>query len=285
MLNFLSAGIGAATNMVQGVMNRNAQREANNNNYAAQKEFAQNSIAWRKQDALNSGINPIYALGHNGASFSPSFEAATNNGIAAAGDSFQSGVSAATQNMLYRKQLAQQQQYQDKVFESMDLENDIRRIQRNSMLRDYLSDLKNMGQNSSQMGGIKGGSAKAAGDLYQNFRDPSGYQDLIPANSDQPMSEHRAESPWTSEIGKILSERGERKNQPFVKYIGNIMQARPNAREVYKRDLTRGYTPKGDSKTPSEIYRYILSLPKGAQREELLRDYYKYYGGFFKNLR
>ena len=280
--NIIGGLIGAGSAIAGTVMSSKSQKEANSSNYEAQKEFAQNSIAWRKQDAINSGINPIYALGHNGASYSPSAQASTFD---YGGDSIQSGISAGTQARLYKKQLAQQQQYQDKVFEGMDLENDIRRIQRNSMLRDYLNDLKNMGQNSAQMGSIKGGSAKASGDLYQNFRDPSGYHDLIPANSDQPMSEHRAESPWTSEIGKILAERGERKNQPFVKYIGNIMQARPNAREVYKRDLTRGYAPKGDSKTPSEIYRYILSLPKGTQREELLRDYYKYYGGFFKNLR
>lgn len=274
--NIIGGLISAGSAIAGTVMSNKSQKAANNSNYAAQKEFAQNSIAWRKQDALNSGINPIYALGHNGASFSPSYQGSTFD---YGGDSVQSGISAGTQARLYKKQLAQQQQYQEKVFESMELENDIKRIQRNSLLRDYLNDLKNMGQNSAQMSGIKGGSAKPSSDLFQNFRDPSGYQDLLPANSDQPMSEHRAESPWTSEIGKILSEHGERKLQPFVKYIGNIMQARPNAREVYLRDLQRFRPPpKGDSKTPTEIYRYILSLPKGEQKQQMLHDFWKYYG-------
>ena len=32
-------------------------------NYNAQKEFAQNSIQWRVQDAKKAGIHPLYAMG------------------------------------------------------------------------------------------------------------------------------------------------------------------------------------------------------------------------------
>ncbi len=55
------------------------QQQINKLNYQAQKEFAQNSIQWRKQDALRAGINPIYALNAYGANFSPSFQATGNN--------------------------------------------------------------------------------------------------------------------------------------------------------------------------------------------------------------
>lgn len=55
------------------------QQQMNERNYQAQKEFAQNSIQWRKQDALRAGINPIYALNANGANFSPSFQATGSN--------------------------------------------------------------------------------------------------------------------------------------------------------------------------------------------------------------
>lgn len=37
-----------------------------------QREFAQNGIQWRVQDAKNAGIHPLYALGGSGASYSPS---------------------------------------------------------------------------------------------------------------------------------------------------------------------------------------------------------------------
>ena len=55
--------------------NMKMQREMNERNYQAQKEFMQNGILWRKQDAERAGINPIYALGASGANFSPSFNA------------------------------------------------------------------------------------------------------------------------------------------------------------------------------------------------------------------
>lgn len=37
-----------------------------------QKEFAQNSIAWRVEDAKRSGLHPLYALSGQGASYTPS---------------------------------------------------------------------------------------------------------------------------------------------------------------------------------------------------------------------
>lgn len=45
---------------------RNADR-----NIALQREFAQNGISWRVQDARNSGIHPLAALGASTTSFSP----------------------------------------------------------------------------------------------------------------------------------------------------------------------------------------------------------------------
>ena len=68
---FLQAGATLWTNN----QNMKLQREINERNYQAQKEFMQNGILWRKQDAERAGINPIYALGASGAQFSPSFQA------------------------------------------------------------------------------------------------------------------------------------------------------------------------------------------------------------------
>lgn len=80
------AGAILASGLANIFSNRNAnkenwkrQQQMNERNYQAQKEFAQNSIQWRKQDALRAGINPIYALNASGANFSPSFQATGNN--------------------------------------------------------------------------------------------------------------------------------------------------------------------------------------------------------------
>ena len=40
-------------------------------NYAHQKEFAQNGIRWKVEDAKAAGIHPLFALGAQGATFSP----------------------------------------------------------------------------------------------------------------------------------------------------------------------------------------------------------------------
>lgn len=43
----------------------------NRQNIALQKEFAQNSIKWRVEDAKRAGVHPMAALGISGSSFSP----------------------------------------------------------------------------------------------------------------------------------------------------------------------------------------------------------------------
>lgn len=43
----------------------------NRQNVALQKEFAQNSIKWRVEDAKRAGVHPMAALGISGSSFSP----------------------------------------------------------------------------------------------------------------------------------------------------------------------------------------------------------------------
>lgn len=64
----LNAGLQAISNTSA---NQN-QWDINYFNYNAQKEFAQNSIQWKTQDAKNAGIHPLYALGNNASSYTPS---------------------------------------------------------------------------------------------------------------------------------------------------------------------------------------------------------------------
>lgn len=59
--------------------NMERQDKANEQNAALQREFAQNGITWRVQDAARVGLSPLAALGTQGASASPSFVAGSSN--------------------------------------------------------------------------------------------------------------------------------------------------------------------------------------------------------------
>lgn len=65
--------IGGAFGLLDSVINRQWQQEANEKNAALQKEFAQNSLQWKVADAKKAGIHPLAALGASGYSASPSF--------------------------------------------------------------------------------------------------------------------------------------------------------------------------------------------------------------------
>lgn len=72
----LGAGaIGAAGSLlgsaVNHVLGNKSAKEDWQRNYNAQKEFAQNSIQWRVQDAQKAGIHPLYAMG-NSPGYTPS---------------------------------------------------------------------------------------------------------------------------------------------------------------------------------------------------------------------
>lgn len=62
--------------------NREAVATANEQNIDAQREFAQMGIQWRVADALKAGIHPLAAIGASGASFSPTFQAFTDDSAA-----------------------------------------------------------------------------------------------------------------------------------------------------------------------------------------------------------
>jgi len=81
----LGAGlIGGAASLIGGLLNRDANREANNSAAAAadkntqyQKEFAQSGIQWRVEDAKKAGINPLAALGASTSQYAPSYVGST----------------------------------------------------------------------------------------------------------------------------------------------------------------------------------------------------------------
>lgn len=90
---------GGILGAVSSALNRNQNEELWQKNYAMQKEFAQNSIQWRVQDALKAGINPLAALGGQGSYASPTTYVDNDDtfselgrGISRAGDALGDGL-------------------------------------------------------------------------------------------------------------------------------------------------------------------------------------------------
>lgn len=63
--------ISAAANLFGGKLQGDRQEELQQQQIAAQREFAQNGIQWKVKDAKSAGISPYYALGASTASYSP----------------------------------------------------------------------------------------------------------------------------------------------------------------------------------------------------------------------
>lgn len=100
--SLIAAGASLAGGLL-GKSSADAARESQENmaaqNIALQREFAQNGIQWKVEDAKKAGIHPIYALGGSTSSFSPvssSFTADTSmpNALAAAGQDIGRAVNA-----------------------------------------------------------------------------------------------------------------------------------------------------------------------------------------------
>lgn len=79
----IGAIISAGANIAGGLLGSKEKRK----DRALQKEFAQNAIQWKVEDAAKAGVSPLYALGANTVSYSPVSTGSTDlgSGLAAAG--------------------------------------------------------------------------------------------------------------------------------------------------------------------------------------------------------
>lgn len=75
----LGSILGAVGSIAGGLLGNKAQKDANEaaerqneRNIALQKEFAQSGIQWKVKDAEAAGVHPLFALGAQTTSFSPS---------------------------------------------------------------------------------------------------------------------------------------------------------------------------------------------------------------------
>lgn len=84
MIEAIGSALGS---VISGITGANAAKKAADKQYRQQKEFAQNGIQWKVEDAKQAGIHPLYALGANTVSYSPVAVGNTNplSGLAQAG--------------------------------------------------------------------------------------------------------------------------------------------------------------------------------------------------------
>lgn len=121
--------IGAAVSLGGSLLGANSSSNAAERNYAAQKEFAQNGIRWKVEDAKAAGIHPLAALGAHTASFSPVFQGSDYSGFSNAGQMISRAIEA--------KQTQAERELADLQVEHARLENEYTRAK--------IDDLKNQG--------------------------------------------------------------------------------------------------------------------------------------------
>lgn len=96
--NAVGAGISGLFGIGQSLMNQSSadkDRALAAQQYDHQKEFAQNSIQWRVNDAKKAGIHPLYALGSQGISYAPSsFSSMPDTSLSDAGNAVGSAVAS-----------------------------------------------------------------------------------------------------------------------------------------------------------------------------------------------
>lgn len=79
--------LGAGSSLVGGMINATTSKSIAREQMAMQREFAQNGIQWRVEDAKKAGLHPLYAIGASGASYTPVSQdsSAMGNAVADAG--------------------------------------------------------------------------------------------------------------------------------------------------------------------------------------------------------
>ena len=109
-MGFLDGGLGGIVggvgSLIGGAIGGITSNSNANMNYNAQKEFAQNGIRWRVEDAKRAGIHPLYALGASTSSFSPVQSYGGDYGVGDALRSFGQGIDRAAQAKMTKEERA-----------------------------------------------------------------------------------------------------------------------------------------------------------------------------------
>lgn len=90
----VGGAIGAAGSLLGGSMSARVQKQQAEKDRAMQREFAQQGIRWRVEDAKAAGLHPLYALGAQTMGYAPSYvgEDPMGRAVAEAGQSIGNAV-------------------------------------------------------------------------------------------------------------------------------------------------------------------------------------------------
>lgn len=79
--DFGGALIGGASSLIGGAVKAITGKQSGDREYERQKEFAQNGLRWKVEDAKAAGIHPIFAVGANTATYSPQAAVGSDFGL------------------------------------------------------------------------------------------------------------------------------------------------------------------------------------------------------------
>lgn len=122
----IGGAIGAAGSVVGGLLGQSASAQANEQNYQAQKEFAQNGIRWRVADAKAAGLHPLAALGAQTPSYTPSAFVGDTSWMGDAAQSLGQGIGRAAEAKMTAKERARERAVAD---QSVALSMETKRLQ------------------------------------------------------------------------------------------------------------------------------------------------------------
>lgn len=121
----LMTGLGILAGRKEGREYRSREAQRFQAELAAQKEFAQHGIRWRVEDAKAAGLHPLYALGANLPSYSPTFSSGVGGGSSVASDMASLGQSIS--GAIQTKEAREAQQLSLELLRSQIGETDARR--------------------------------------------------------------------------------------------------------------------------------------------------------------
>ena len=107
--SFAGSLVGAGSSLAGGMINAATSKSIAREQMAMQKEFAQNGIQWKVEDAKKAGLHPLYAIGASGATYTPVSQdsSAMGNAVADAGAYLGKAIDGATDKAT-REALAQE---------------------------------------------------------------------------------------------------------------------------------------------------------------------------------
>ena len=121
-LDWLGGALGGVGSLIGAGINAGVQSKINKENMKMQKEFAQNGIQWKVQDAQKAGIHPAVALGAQTHQASPSSVAPdVGSGVAGAFKHFGSAIDSFIDDKEEERQLALESARLDNAIKAEDL--------------------------------------------------------------------------------------------------------------------------------------------------------------------